>query len=279
MERQKAIEVVQWLLKYGWLGKVRDNIPVWIGSLSESLLEKFVSPWIKAFQRFNSLPETGELTSETESLMNAPRCGCPDVMQVSGPDSMPAKWKKKALTYSLKNYTTLIPTSVQDDIFAEAFGTKGSWAERLDLSFSRVPAAQTADINITWTRIDGPGNILAQAYLATGRDNPLTMEIDSTERKWGLLQGSVEPNLEGVVEHELGHNLGLSHNRSSKALMYAMANSNIVDPTDLDIDAAIALGYQLRTTPIPPVPPKPDDEETIIQLGVKGKTARIISVV
>lgn len=270
-------ELLQWLAKYGWLGRIRENIPAWVQTVAGPILDRMVKPWLVAFQKFNHLPETGDLDASTVALMNAPRCGCPDILHVSDPESMPAKWQKKSLTYSLKNYTTLMPTSVQDDVFAEAFGTKGSWAEKLDISFTRVPAAQTADINIIWKRIDGPGNILAQAYLATGRDTPLTMEIDTGEQRWGLLQGSAEPNIEGVIEHELGHCLGLSHNQSNRALMYAMANSNIVDPTELDIEACLALGYQRRTSaPIPPT--TPEVGETIVTLAVKGKTARIVSV-
>lgn len=271
-------ELLQWLAKYGWLGRIRENIPAWVQTIAGPILDRMIVPWLRAFQKFNHLPETGELDGSTVALMNAPRCGCPDIMNVSDPEAMPAKWQKKSLTYSLKNYTTLMPTSVQDGVFAEAFGTNGSWAEKLDLTFTRVPAAQTADINITWKRIDGPGNILAQAYLATGRDNPLTMEIDTGEQRWGMLPGSIEPNLEGVIEHELGHNLGLSHNQSNRALMYAMANSNIVDPTELDIEACVALGYQRRTAPVPVPPTIPEIGETIVTLVVKGKTARIVSV-
>lgn len=189
-----------------------------------------------------------------DTLMEAPRCGCPDILPLT---AEPVRWRKRDLTYRVQNYlpAAIVPQSVQDDVFAE--GTR-DWSNHLDITFKRVAMGAKADITIFAKPIDGVGRILAQAQMPNGSDSPLWLQFDSTEQAWSLVQGSREANLFNVFKHELGHNLGHPHNPDRRAIMYAMANSAIVDVTELDIAASVALGYPRRTAPVPPdVPPPP----------------------
>lgn len=237
----------------GFLKPLVHLIPEWLAAEG-----------LKRFQEQTGLPVTGHLDPSTVAEMDRPRCGCVDVLTITEPGELPAIWRKKALTWKVRNYlpTNILAQSVQDDVFAEAFGVKGSWAEHLDLSFTRVGADAAADITLFAARIDGPGKVLAQAQLANGMDSPLWLQLDASEERWSTLQGSREANIEGVLEHELGHNLGFQHHNSSRALMYAYANSAIVDPQPEDIEVALRMGYNRRTVPLPP-PPIPTGHVTL----------------
>lgn len=246
-------EALEYLTHFGYL----DG---WIKPLVALVPEWLAAEGLKRFQRAAGIPISGHLDADTVAEMDKPRCGCVDVLTISEPGELPAIWRKRSLTWKVRNYlpTGILAQSVQDDVFAEAFGGKGSWAEFLDLTFTRVGADAGADITVFASRIDGPGRVLAQAQLANGMDSPLWLQLDASEERWSTLQGSREANIEGVLEHELGHNLGFQHNPSSRALMYAYANSGIVDPQPEDIEVALRMGYSRRSVPVPPpVPPTP----------------------
>lgn len=243
-------DALLFLVHYGYL-------PRFFAALVDLIPEALAAEAFRRFQRSFGLPITGHLDAATAKEMDRPRCGCRDVLAITDPEEMPAIWRKRALTWKVRSYlpTSILPQSTQDGIFAETFGTKGSWAEHLDLTFTRVGAGDAADITVFAAPIDGPGKVLAQAQLATGRDNPLWLQLDSSEQRWSEVTGSREANIHGVIEHELGHNLGFGHHTSNRALMYAYANSSIVDPQAEDIEVAVRMGYPKRTAPPPPPPP------------------------
>jgi hypothetical protein len=264
-------DALQWLAHFGYL-------PRFFGPLADLIPEALAAEAFRRFQRAFGIPITGHLDADTVAEMDRPRCGCKDVLAITEPDEMPAIWRKRALTWKVRSYlpTNVLPQSVQDDVFSEAFGNKDSWAGQLDLTFTRLGADKQADITLFASPIDGPGKILAQAQLATGQDNPLWLQLDSSEQRWGTLPGSREANIEGVLEHELGHNLGFGHHNSSRALMYAYANSSIVDPQPEDIEHALRQGYARRSAPpAPPIPP-PAPEAWEFRVRVEGRTAVIL---
>lgn len=192
---------------------------------------------LQDWQRFGHVPD-------------APRCGCADVLPLG---AQPLRWRKTSLTWRVATYlpAALIAQAVQDDVFAAAFA---DWASRIEIDFRRVAMGAQADITLFSRRIDGPGRILAQAQLPNGSDSPLWLQFDDSETAWAVLEGSREANLHNVAKHEIGHLIGLQHDPAPAALMYAMANSSITRVTDLDVAAALRLGYAKRTSPPPPSP-------------------------
>lgn len=236
--------IIEWLKHFGYINDLEaSQLKASVAGL-KSLLE--------GVKGHLSLPPD----TTPEQLLEAPRCGCPDVLPIGVEQ---AKWRKRDLTYRVRSYlpTSLVAQSVQDDVFAA--GTK-DWSDKLDITFRRVAMDSPADITIFASRIDGPGRVLAQAQLADGRDSPLWLQFDDGEQAWSTLKGSREANLHNVFRHELGHNLGHYHNQKPQALMYAMANSNIPFVTELDVLASLQLGYSRRVDPAPvpvPIPPTP----------------------
>lgn len=248
-------DALSWLEHYGYL---RPEIAAMFRSLP--IIGNLFAPILAHFQTVLGLEVTGELDAATVDLMNAPRCGCRDVLTITDGEPMPVRWRKTNLTFAMHNYSDLLPQSVQDGIIDTAFGSEKSWGKDIEIDFSRIPAGRQADVNIYWKPLDGPGSVLAQCYLPDGRDTPIRMEIDSGENKWGLVQGSREANLLGTVVHELGHGVGSNHLQDRNAIMYPMANSNIIAPQSADIQAVLRLGYSPRATgtPTPPTPPASD---------------------
>lgn len=235
--------ILEWLKRFGYLTP-EDAEKVRAGA------EEFLAAALAAVKAHLDLPEV----PDPQTLLEAPRCGCPDVMPLNVEQ---ARWRKRDLTYRVRNYlpAAIVPQSVQDGVFAE--GVK-DWSSKLDITFKRVGMDSPADITIFAHPIDGVGRVLAQAQLPNGSDSPLWLQFDSSEQAWSTVTGSREANLHNVFRHELGHNLGHYHNPDNRALMYAMANSNLPYVTELDVAASVALGYPRRTEPVPPdVPPVP----------------------
>lgn len=271
---------LEWLAHFGYL----PTLPR-LGLIGKKLLnllpDALLSHVFKDFQARHGLSLTGWADPATMEVMERPRCGCPDILAISEPDAMPAIWRRKSLTWKVESFlpTAIMGRDVQDAVFAEVFGPNGSWAQHLELTFTRVTPDRPADIRIFCSPIDGPGKVLAQAQLADGRDSPRWIQVDSTEQRWGTVPGSPEANLEGTLDHELGHDIGLLHDPSPKNLMYAFANSWIVDPQTGDIEAAVRAGYQRRTATPPPPPPPPGGKKILrIELDGDATGARILDL-
>lgn len=93
------------------------------------------------------------------------------------------------------------------------------WMPGTNLSFSEVDSGTPADLDFQYGSIDGPANVLANAYYPP---NGL-VTFDSSE-SWTLgLDNSAGPpyDLQTVAGHEIGHALGLDHSGDPGALMYA----------------------------------------------------------
>jgi len=85
-------DVKAYLRRYGYLASAeaaeRFGIrsfpgPVGLSPLGEDTssaeFDDLTVTALRNFQRFNRLPETGELDQATVERMNQPRCGCPDI--------------------------------------------------------------------------------------------------------------------------------------------------------------------------------------------------------
>uniref|UniRef100_A0A8C4W4F0 Matrix metallopeptidase 7 n=1 Tax=Gopherus evgoodei TaxID=1825980 RepID=A0A8C4W4F0_9SAUR len=121
---------------------------------------------IKEMQKFFHLTVTGKFNSETEEMMDQPRCGIPDVLDYSTFPGNP-RWRKNLLTYRILNYTPDLPRFMVEEAIKKAFKV---WSDVTPLKFQKV-ARREADILIRFAHahgdsfpFDGRGGILAHAF-------------------------------------------------------------------------------------------------------------------
>ena len=82
------------------------------------LSQDAVQEYIREFQSFAGLPQTGELDTDTKMMMNKPRCGVKDVVGHSARTKRYAlqgsRWKVKNLTYRISKYPSRSKMSKKD---------------------------------------------------------------------------------------------------------------------------------------------------------------------
>ncbi len=241
---------VQFLKYYGYLLQ-----PEFGGNMPDYVFANAVR-W---FQKMSNVTVDGVVGPETLEAMLAPRCGNSDQMVFS-----PIRWKKNQLNLFVEGYVPILAPVVQDALIDEACA---SWAKFADVTFRRVASKSGADVYVQSVPLDGPGQVLAQAQLPPGDDQPLFLQMDSRESAWvKALEGQRGEILyRNVFCHELGHNLGLGHSASNGArnvpvtppLMAPYYNVSVNHPLpDDDVSRIISL-YGPATAPPTPVPPTP----------------------
>jgi len=163
--------------------------------------------------------------------MKKPRCGMPDVVELSGGGfgwekryATGTKWGKKHLTYYVEHGADL-SRATQDTVFARALKY---WNDVSGLSFSRASNARSADLKISFESrshvgsnesrcyypFDGPSGTLTHAFFPSES----RAHFDEDER---LTDGtSSGTNLLWVATPEFGHSLGIHHSNVRNAVMY-----------------------------------------------------------
>lgn len=129
--------------------------------------------------------------------------------------------------------------------FEEAFN---SWATYLDLEPVAVDRAGDALIQSVFGRIDGYGRVLAYSELADGTARVKGQTYDSGD-SWVVSDEPVQNyfDLLRVMIHELGHMLGLTHDKAgADAIMAPTYSWEMPRPTARDVNRLLALGYQPR---------------------------------
>lgn len=228
---------------------------------------------IGQFQGMFGLKRTKTLDIKTVRAMEAPRCGCPDIvrdrhvcakgLKRAVNASLP-RWRKQGVSYTIADYLPGIQKADQDRVVAQAFS---AWTKYGNLDV--FPAVSgTPDIVISYGRgqqsnFDGPGGTLAWAYLPNGSDQQLLMRFDLDE-SWSLTPQQRGILILNVATHEFGHLLGLDHSRVQGALMAPYYNAAIDAPQQNDDIPRFQARYGERTTPLPPPPPVPQPADKVL---------------
>lgn len=220
---------------------------------------------IGKFQTMFGLKRSKTLDVKTVRAMEAPRCGCPDVVQdrhtcARGLQRVVAaslpRWRKQGVTYAVADYLPGLPKDEVDRLLRAAFD---AWTRYGNVD-ARPADGGTPDILVGHGRgkqsnFDGAGGTLAWAYLPDGHDTQLLMRFDLDE-SWTLTPQQRGILFYNVACHEVGHVFGLGHSRAASALMAPYYNAAVADPqADDDVPRFQAL-YGVRTAP-PPLPPQP----------------------
>jgi hypothetical protein len=219
---------------------------------------------IGQFQSMFGLKKTKTLDVKTVRAMEAPRCGCPDIVRHRHTEACGLKrainanlprWKKSGVTYTIADYLPSVGKTDMDSIVQSAFD---AWTKSGNLNVTRSTGG-TPDIVISYGRgkqsnFDGPGGTLAWAYLPNGTDSQLLCRFDLDET-WVLSPNQRGILLFNVACHEFGHLLGLDHSRVQSALMAPYYNPAISVPQANDDIPRFQARYGERTSPPPPPPP------------------------
>ncbi|MGL4464754.1 MAG: matrixin family metalloprotease [Planctomycetia bacterium] len=209
-----------------------------------------ISDAVRRYQSDHGLVADGAIGPETAEHLALPRCGCPDVEHVAEHASRPAAWPplvdgRRLVRYWLDDLPQRLSPQQWRDVFETACN---SWSAVCGLHFERVGVRTEADLLVFSGREDGPSNTLAWCELPVGMPprRQLKMKLDAAEA-WSF------DFAVGVVAHELGHGIGLSHIPPAKgvALLNPIFNRRVLKPQPLDVAEA-----QLRYGP-PKAPPTP----------------------
>ncbi|XP_024867349.1 matrix metalloproteinase-2-like [Temnothorax curvispinosus] len=261
-----------YLLKYGYLSNDVDAIPA---QRRNDVFRKA----FKEFQNYYNLPGDGTLNNETLKFMSKSRCGFRDILKHETKASL-SKWPKTHLTwhFHLADENELNTAQAAFDL----------WSQHSALTFERSEMPN-ADIIISWRRLlhyntnievngelcsdkfDGPGNVLAHAFFPTEQAGFVSeVHVDGDE-PWHIYVNKHPADkfsLHYTLTHEIGHSLGLPHNRRTTSVMFAIQPDQQY-PVKLDqydiVDIQRLYGEKIQNdkprrtpAPAPPPPPSPD---------------------
>lgn len=258
-DKPEARFALNYLDAFGYLGK---ELSGW----TDISLGDIVNA-VSAFQKFFGLKETGQVDAKTVRAMELYRCGCPDLVQpdtAAGAQYMKMKqfaelnlprWRKTSIKYCITDYVSGLGKIDQDAIIQEAFNR---WMRVAGLNIEKARSGEACDILIGTgqgqkSNFDGPGGVLAWAYLPDGNDQQLLMRFDMDET-WITDANQRGILMMNVACHEFGHLLGLDHSKVNSALMAPYYNVNIGGPQDNDDVPRIQARYGPPNA-APPVPP------------------------
>lgn len=194
---------------------------------------------LRAFQKFHSLPETGELDQPTLDLMQQPRCGFPDTAEYVLQGN---KWTTNNLRYGFQNFSSDLTQAQVRAALSAAFGY---WSAVTVLTFTEVPFAQNPEIRIRFVSgdhgdgspFDGASGVLAHAFYPPPNGGDLAGDAHFDEDEtWTIDLPPTGIDLYTVAAHEIGHSLGLAHSTVQGALMYPYYGGahRFLDQDDID---------------------------------------------
>lgn len=266
-------DIVRSLGAWGYLnaqaiGNLLVNVWKEDGDVFKGAVRTFKERWGDKY----GLPSGDHLDDDTVQLMSRRFCHCPDVMAVGeglrrwGGNRI--TWRNAGVRVGSLSFMQAMDFTIKD--IGKA------------CNLTIVPVNSGGNLVSTSRRIDGPGRVLAQAYLPgfpTRLNGRLSQEYDTSET--ALSQHAF--NL--VTDHETGHSCGLEHDNTSEvALMDPFLNEALDGLQPADVRQ-----FQLRygppvkpepptPPPQPPVPPVPEPEpgdKQVIQFELAGRDIEI----
>lgn len=176
-----------------------------------------------------------------------------------------ARWQSADVAYS---FAMSLPGLSAEQVAAAFDAACQSWNAVCGIRLTR--AANGGNIRARGSRIDGSYGTLAYSYMP-GDPSPMT---DVLEQVYDTAEPWSQVWLQEVIAHEIGHAIGIDHNKTDKtALMYPYSSGSTVKPQRWDIEQAQArYGKPAPVTPPtqPPVdPPAPVDSwlSAVIRFG------------
>ncbi|CAH0558151.1 unnamed protein product [Brassicogethes aeneus] len=185
---------------------------------------------VMVFQKMNRMAMTGEMNDKMHKMMEAPRCGNPD-MRMGEPlkpkrakrfavlcndNKEYAKVPKRHITYSILNESKSMDSDTVEREIRRAFAF---WIKKTNFTFSQVQNDGYFRISFETgvhsnekesSGFDGEGMRLAHAFDFHGRspEGYQAIHFDDDE-DWVVQNDGI--NLLQVATHEIGHALGLAH--------------------------------------------------------------------
>ncbi|XP_071642957.1 matrix metalloproteinase-16-like [Temnothorax longispinosus] len=259
---------IDYLQKYGYLTEDVDAFPA---QRRNDVLRNAIDE----FQQYYGLPGDGTLDNQTLQLMRKPRCGFQDILK-HGTRASLSKWPRTHLRWKFS-------VGTQDDLNT-AQAAFDLWSQHSALTFER--SETNPDIIIYFrtlrhgntnidvngpncsAKFDGPGNVLAHAHFLTDVAGFVSeIHVDGDE-PWHIHVGKHPADkfsLHYTLTHEIGHSLGLPHNKRRTSVMFAFTpdkqypvklnKSDILDIQRLYGEKV--MNEPPRTPALPPPPPPP----------------------
>ena len=233
-------------------GYLKNELNAWKDITLDDILNA-----IGHFQNMFGLKRSKALDVRTVRAMEAPRCGYPDIVRsrhaevksvARAAKANLAKWQKSGVTYTIAEYLPGMAKQDMEVIVRRAFD---AWEAHGQINITRAASGDTPDIVISVGRgrqsnFDGPGGMLAWAYMPTESGSQLTAKFDLDE-VWTLSDSQRGTRLYNVACHEFGHLLGLGHSKVPSALMAPYYNAAIGEPQPVDDIPRFQLRYGKRT--------------------------------
>jgi len=248
----------------------------------ENPTEDQIQDAVKVFQEDNGIIPNGDIGPKTAGRMLVPRCGVTEDKMVQSASNL-WHWDRKVGEYYQVDYfihpglseMLHMEQGLFDKIIKRCFET--DWCKHSNLNLTRVSSEKEKYcINVYGNRLDGPSSILAQCELPVDGVRSCKMELDISERwVYEVAPSTMGIVLANVVNHELGHGLGLVHSRVKAALMAPSYSSSVQLPNMTDDIPRLQARYDgSRIKPIPTETPNPNDGNIHIEeitVKINGK--------